>query len=367
MGPSYARIRTVRASPDPRLLLSTARLKNPNDRPSRLQALAHHDHRKHGKTWWLDKKRNVAKVFYILIGLDARLAGGGLHPPQALGVERSGGSAPRVRRLGRLLPALRLRRRLPPGAGGQADAPGTDAPGGLLRAPGQRQGLLIADARVPALTAPAADAGQPGSGRGAALGDAPDGSTGPVAGTAGLFAVAVLGPRTRQLRPVRSLRADPHTDAGRQAEPRLRRHLPSRGIHRHYLLALRQGQLPAAGRGVLCRIGPWRGPGRRPLDPVPVLGGRGGVVGAPGLGSPRRPGARGGPALSRHADGLGGPAAGRNRPAAPRPGRGARLVRVPQSHGLARGWRHRLRQPGADPDSPRLRPQGGLPAAHTVG
>ena len=155
--------------------------------------------------------------------------------------------------------------------------------------------------------------------------------------------------------------ADPHAD--RQTEPRLCRHLPPRGVHRHHLLALRQGQLPAAGRGLLCRIGPWRGPGRRPLDPVPVLGGRGGVVGAPGLGSPRRPGARGGPALSRHADGLGGPAAGRHRPAAPRPGRGARLVRVPQSHGPARRRRHRLRQSRPDPDSLRLRSQGRLPTA----
>lgn len=33
--------------------------------------MAHHD-RKHrgGKTWWLDDKRNVAKVFYALIVID---------------------------------------------------------------------------------------------------------------------------------------------------------------------------------------------------------------------------------------------------------------------------------------------------------
>ncbi len=32
--------------------------------------MAHHDRKHRGKTWWLDKKRNVAKVFYILVGLD---------------------------------------------------------------------------------------------------------------------------------------------------------------------------------------------------------------------------------------------------------------------------------------------------------
>ena len=34
--------------------------------------MAHHQHSKHGgKKYWLDDKRNVAKVFYALIGIDA--------------------------------------------------------------------------------------------------------------------------------------------------------------------------------------------------------------------------------------------------------------------------------------------------------
>ena len=40
--------------------------------------MAHHDHGKHGgKSYWLDRKRNVAKVFYALTNDDI---GMGLRP-----------------------------------------------------------------------------------------------------------------------------------------------------------------------------------------------------------------------------------------------------------------------------------------------